>query len=97
MKTEDNWELSIRTRASTKVSIDIPNDALDSLGKLAEGRDMSVEALLRFYIGQGLRQDLAKRYADRLLETTAHVLSRHIESETEVSNILHEIQAETAV
>jgi hypothetical protein len=79
------------------VNVLIPNDTLESFKKVAQGRDMSVEALLRFYIGQGLSQDLARRYADRLLETTAHVLARHLDSEAEVSDILQEIQTETAV
>jgi hypothetical protein len=42
--------------------------------------------------GQGLRQDLAKLFGDRVLETTAEVLAKHIESEEEVSAILREIR-----
>lgn len=56
---------------------------------------MSVEALLKFYVGQGLRQDLAKLFSDRLLESTAQVLARHIQSEAEILAIIQEIQAET--
>jgi len=41
---------------------------------------------------QGLRQDLAKQFADRLLETTAQVLARHIQSAEEVSAIMREIR-----
>ncbi|GET40429.1 hypothetical protein [Microseira wollei] len=44
---------------------------------------MSLEALLRFYIGQGLRQDLTNIFANRVLEVTAKVLAEHIESEEE--------------
>jgi hypothetical protein len=57
---------------------------------------MTIQALLKFYIGQGLRQDLAKHFADRLLETTAQVLARHIQSPEEVSAILQEIRGGTA-
>lgn len=57
---------------------------------------MSVEALLKFYIGQGLRADLTKAFSERVLDTTAQVLARHIDSEEEISTILREIQAETA-
>lgn len=57
---------------------------------------MSIDALLKFYIGQGLRQDAAKLFGDRLLETTSAVLARHINSQEEISNILQEIQAEVA-
>ena len=53
---------------------------------------MSEQALLKFYIGQGLRQDLAKLFGDRVLETTAEVLAKHIQSKDEVSAILQEIR-----
>ncbi len=55
---------------------------------------MSYPALLKLYIGQGLRQDVAKLFADRVLEATAQVLARHIHSEEEVAAILREIQGE---
>jgi len=54
----------------------------------------SVEALLRFYLGQGSRQDAAKLFSDRVLETTAQVLARHIHSEEEISAIIREIRVE---
>jgi hypothetical protein len=57
---------------------------------------MSVEALLKFYIGQGLREDLAKVFSERWLDKTAQVLARHLESAEEISTIIREIQAETA-
>ncbi|MCC3446361.1 MULTISPECIES: hypothetical protein [unclassified Microcoleus] len=55
-----------------------------------------MSALLKFYIGQGLREDLTKLFSDRLLEATAQVLARHLDSEEEVSTIIREIQSETA-
>ena len=67
-------------------------DTLEALQKVAATRDMSAQALLKFYIGQGLRQDLAKHYADHLLETTAQVLGRHLDSAEEVSAIMQEIR-----
>lgn len=68
---------------------------LASLEKIAAGRDTSVEALLKLYIGQSMRQDLAKLSADRVLEKTEQVLKQHIQSEEEVSAILKEIRVET--
>ena len=53
---------------------------------------MSYQALLKLYIGQGLRQDVAQLFADRVLETTAQVLTRHIQSEEKVSAIIQEIR-----
>ncbi|MGK7957939.1 MAG: hypothetical protein AB4063_22195 [Crocosphaera sp.] len=52
--------LTIQPRPSENVSISIPKDTLESLKKVANHQDMSLEALLKFYIGKGLRQDLAK-------------------------------------
>lgn len=68
--------------------IEIPQDTLKSLQEVAQIQDMSLSALLKFYIGQGLRQDLAKMKCDRVIEKTAQVLSRHIDSEDEISTII---------
>ena len=95
LKTEEGFDLKLRSRDSKPVTIQIPADTLASLEKIASGRDMSVEALLKLYIGQAMRQDLAKLSADRVLEKTEQVLKQHIQSEEEVSAILKEIRIET--
>ena len=59
-KSDEEFELRLRPRVTETVSIEIPADTLESLNKVAASRDMSMEALLKFYIGQSLRQDLAK-------------------------------------
>jgi hypothetical protein len=94
--SEEEIKLQLRPRTAEIVSLNIPIDTLASLEKIARNRDMSVEALLKFYIGQGLREDLAKVFSERLLEKTAQVLARHLESAEEISTILREIQAEAA-
>jgi hypothetical protein len=35
------------------------------LEEVAASRDMSIDALLKFYIGHGLRKDKAKLFSDR--------------------------------
>ena len=92
MKKPDTLQIS--PRPTEAVSIRIPTDVLQSLQAEAAARDMSLEALLRLYIGTGLRQDLSKRYSERLLDTTARVLAQHMASESEVSEILREIRAQ---
>lgn len=57
---------------------------------------MEPDELLKFYIGQGLRQDAARLFSERIMETTAEVLARHIPSEEERSAILREIRGEAA-
>lgn len=93
-KPEEEFDLHLRPRATETVALQVPIDTLASLKKVAASRDMSLQALLRFYIGQGLRQDLARLFSDRVLETTAQVLARHIPSEEEVSAIIREIRVE---
>ena len=64
-KPEDEFTLQLNPRPKEKVSLDIPADTLANLKKVAASRDMSFEALLKLYIGQGLRQDLAKSFSSR--------------------------------
>jgi hypothetical protein len=94
--TEEGYVLKPRPRPSEDVTLRVPLDALASIDRIASARDMTREALMKFYIGQGLRQDLAKQYGERVLEKTAQVLSKHIQSEEEVSAILREIRLQTA-
>ncbi len=56
-KPDEAFALHLRPRLTETVCIQIPQDTLKSLKKVAASRDMSVQALLKFYIGQGLRQD----------------------------------------
>lgn len=81
----------LRPRPGETISLQVPQDVVASLKKGAANRDMSVEALLKLYIGQGFRQDLAKLFSDRMLERTAEVLSRHVPSE-KANNVLHLIR-----
>ena len=93
-QTPEGFLLQFQTRSSSDVTVRMPDDVLASLKKIATTHDMSIEALIKFYIGQGLRQDLAKNFADHVIDTTGQVLSRHLASEAEVSAILQEIRAE---
>ena len=65
-KPEKTFELCLHPRATETISLKIPTDTVESLKKVAASRDMSLDALLKFYIGQGLRQDLAKLFGSRL-------------------------------
>ncbi|NEQ68451.1 MAG: hypothetical protein F6K21_23710 [Symploca sp. SIO2D2] len=59
-KPENEFTLQLHPRLQKQVSLNIPTDTLASLKKVAASRDMSCEALIKLYIGQGLRQDLEK-------------------------------------
>lgn len=62
--TEEGFALRFRARPSITVTLPVSKDTLSALEKVAAGRDMSVEVLIKFYVGQGLRQDLAQMFAE---------------------------------
>lgn len=62
------FTLKVRPRPQEYISLSIPTDTLASLKKITASRNLSDEALLKLYIGQGLRQDLAKQFGDSLIE-----------------------------
>ena len=64
-KPEPECTLQLHPRLKETVFLEIPTDTLTSLKKVAASRDMSVEALIKFYIGQELRQDLAKLFSSK--------------------------------
>ncbi len=92
----EETELRIRPRETEKVLLEVPKDALASLDRVAARRDMSREALLKLYVGHGLRTDLSKQYAERVLATAATVLARRLESREQASEILREIQIKSS-
>lgn len=95
----DSDEITIirmHPRPTTSVELPVPTDTLEVLRDVAQERDMSLEGLLRFYIGNGLRQDLARRFAERPMEAIERVLARHIQSEDERTAILREIRGDQA-
>ena len=94
--TDDFVVTGLRPRLSEEVPISIPLKALAVIREIADEKDMSVEALLRFYIGQGVREDVSRRFSERLMQRTERVLARHIQSEDERTAILDEIRSDQA-
>jgi hypothetical protein len=96
----DSDEISVvrvHARESESVTLSIPTAALAKIREVAETRDMSPEALMKLYIGHGLRQDTARLFSERILDMTERVLARHIPSEVERSAILRKIRRDAAV
>ena len=62
MTRETKTNLRLKPRQTESVSIEIPLETMESLRRVATHRDMSESALLKVYIGSGLRQDLSARY-----------------------------------
>jgi hypothetical protein len=57
--SEENIQLHIQPRPVEVIDLRIPVDTIELLRAVAASRGMSLDALLKFYVGQGLRQDLA--------------------------------------
>ena len=62
---EEDIKLQIKPRATEAILLQIPVDAMRSLEEVVASRDMSIDALLKFYIGNGLREDKARLFSDR--------------------------------
>ena len=75
------------------LSISIPVETLAAIKRVAVEQDVPYEALIKYYIGRGLREDLARMMYDRVLDQIPEVLARHIESEEEIAVIIKEIRA----
>ncbi len=61
-----NMQKETKKNKTREISIGIPPETLEALEKVAEQKDLPLKALLKFYIGQGLRQDLSKEEAKEL-------------------------------
>jgi len=95
MNKPEELELKLHPRESETISLKIPKDTIESLRKVANSRDMSFQGLLKFYLGQGLREDLAQLFNYRVMKATEKVLANHIQSEEEIAKIMAEIRSET--
>lgn len=52
--------LRLQRRPSSTVEIQLPDDVIADLERIAAEKDTTLEALVRVYIGAGLRDDLGK-------------------------------------
>ncbi len=61
-----NMQKKTLENKSQEISIGIPPETLEALEKIAERKDLPLKALLKFYVGQGLSQDLSQEEAKEL-------------------------------
>ncbi len=94
--TPEGYTLKYREQETVELKLDIPKKVLNSLERVAAKRNLPLEAVVKFYIGQGLRLDVVNLFSGNILEKTEEVLSRHIQSKEEVSEILREIKIDLA-
>lgn len=91
--TNEDCTLTIKVRPSETVSIKIPLDTLEKLKEIANSRDISVESLIRFYIGKNLREEIREQFSNKLMKSTLKVLTKHIASESQREEIIQEIKS----
>jgi hypothetical protein len=78
MKSVDLKKRLKRNRPMTSVTIRIPKDVIEDLKSIAPQLGFSgYQPLIRAYIGQGLRQDLARLEGHLNVEKFIHSLRKH--------------------
>ncbi len=63
---EEGFTLKFYPREMKTVTLEISVETLQALEKVARQKELPLKALLKFYVGQGLRQDLSPAEAKEL-------------------------------
>ena len=91
MKSNDLKKRLQKDRPMTSITLRMPEDVVDDLKRIAPRLGFSgYQALMRAYIGQGLRQDLA-RLDDAPFEKFVEGLKRHGVAESLITEIMAEV------
>ena len=64
--TPEGYTITFRERESVEIKLDIPKDVLETLETIAQKKNLSVESVIKFFIGQGLRKELDQQSAKEL-------------------------------
>lgn len=90
-------ELRVKPRASGVLTLSFPTTVLASLQQVMAKRSMSsIEALIRLYVGKGLRQDLSQIASQQMMDATAQVLTRRLGSKEAAAEAMDEIRQAVA-
>lgn len=89
--------MKVNVRSSEAVTVRIPIDTLADLRAIARKKDMFLEGLIKFYIGQGLRADLTQLRTDKTLNAAQQVLTEHLKSGEDAARIVNEIRQRSIV
>jgi len=82
--TEEGFELKFYPQEMEEISISLPKLTLDAMEKIAERKDLPLKALLKFFIGQGLRNELSPEEAKELLHKRMNSKKGKMEEKLEV-------------
>lgn len=90
----DQVTLTPRPQETEVIILNLPKSAIQSLRKVLRRRSISsIEALIRLYIGKGLRQDLSQMFSEQTLAATEKVLMRRLGPDANIAAILQEIRS----
>lgn len=64
--TEEGFELKFYPEEKEEITISVPKLTFEALEKIAERKDLPLKAVIKFYIGQGMRHDLTQEEAKEL-------------------------------
>lgn len=97
MKMTERIQKRLRPdRPMTTISIRMPEDVIEDLKQVAPTLGFSgYQPLIRAYIGQGLRRDLARLDNDKV-QVLAESLRRHGVDERLIAQAIAEVQAKIA-
>lgn len=90
-------KLRIKERPSKMVSLRIPLDTLEQLKAVATAKDFGYQSLLKLYIGEGLRKDLAATKTQAFINKTESLLRKHLGDDRKLKTILRKLRETTAV
>ena len=91
MKSIDIKKRLNRNRPMTSFTIRIPKDVIEDIKGIAPQLGFSgYQPLIRAYIGQGLRQDMARLEGQLNVEKFIHSLRRHGVDETTIDEAISE-------
>lgn len=95
MKTNDLRKRLRKDRPMTTISIRMPDDVVDDLKRIAPLLGFSgYQPLLRAYVGQGLRQDLARLEGTVEMSEFIASLTRHGVDEAVIADAMDELRSQ---
>lgn len=62
--TEEGFVLKFYDRPSSDITINLPDDVIETLEKVAAERNLPIPAILKLYVGQSMRVDLAENFPE---------------------------------
>ena len=86
-------EIAWRTEPSRPFNILMPERVIESIESIARYKDTTCEALIRLYIGVGLRDDLARYFDEQVLTATEAAIAKRLPQQ-DVAAVMQEVRSE---